>query len=77
MDLEKYIYKKDSNKLRALKNKKNRILKNISEKGKNINEKQNMKNNKIINKTDSNISKSKNIIVNNDNDDEIDKSKGN
>ena len=74
VDLEKYIYKKDSNKLRASKNKKNRILKDISEKGKIINEKQNMKNNEIINKRDSNISKIKNVTFNNDNDN--DKSKG-
>ena len=76
VDLEKYIYKKDSNKLRASKNKKNRILKDISEKGKIINEKQNMKNNKIINKRDSNISKNKNVTFNNDNDNNNDKSKG-
>ena len=65
VDLEKYIYKKDSNKFRASKNKKNKIFNTISEKGKISNEKQNMKNNKIINKTDSNISKSKNITFNN------------
>ena len=34
VDLEKYIYKKDSNKFRASKNKKNKIFKTISEKGK-------------------------------------------
>jgi len=72
IDLEKCIYKRDSNKFRELKNKKNKNLKNISEKGKIINEKQNMKSNKIINKIDySNISKSKNLTFNKD---EIDKS---
>ena len=69
VDLEKYIYKKDSNKFRASKNKKNKIFNTISEKGKISNEKQNMKNNKIINKTDSNISKSKNITFNNNDND--------
>ena len=69
VDLEKYIYKKDSNKFRASKNKKNKIFKTISEKGKISNEKQNMKNNKIINKTDSNISKSKNVTFNNNDND--------
>ena len=73
VDLEKYIYKKDSNKLRASKVKKNKINKKISEEGKISKEKQNVKNNKIINKTDSIILKSKNVTFNND---EIDKSKG-
>ena len=75
VDLEKYIYKKDSNKLRASKVKKNKINKKISEEGKISKEKQNVKNNKIINKTDSIILKSKNVTFNNNND-EIDKSKG-
>ena len=75
LNLEKYIYKKDSNKLRSSKDKKNKIFKKISEKEKISNKKQNVKNNKIINKTDSSISKSRNITFNNDND-EIDKSKG-
>ena len=71
IDLEKCKYKRDSNKFRESKQKKNKILKNISEKEKVINEKQNVKNNKIINKSDSNISKNKNLTFNND---DIDKS---
>ena len=65
IDLEKCIYKKDSNKLRASKGKKKYILKKSSEKGKIIGEKPTMKNEKIVNKTDSNISKSKNFSFNN------------
>ena len=64
IDLEKTIYKKDSNKIRASKNKKN-ILKKSSERGKIINQKPIMKNEEIVNKTDSNISKSKNLTFNN------------
>ena len=71
IDLEKCIYKKDSNKFKASKDKKNNILKQISEKEKNINEKQNIRNEKIINKKDLNISKNKNHTFNND---EINKS---
>jgi len=71
IDLEKCIYKKDSNKYKASKDKKNNILKQNSEREKNINEKQNIRNDKIINKKDSNISKNKNLTFNND---EIDKS---
>jgi len=71
IDLEKYIYKKDSNKFRTLKNKKNIVLKQSSERGKIFNEKPTMKNGKITNKTDSNISKSKNFSFNNN---EINKS---
>ena len=71
IDLEKCIYKKDSNKYKVSKDKKNNILKQNSEREKNINEKQNIRNDKIINKKDSNISKNKNLTFNND---EIDKS---
>ena len=71
IDLEKYIYKKDSNKFRTSKNKKNIVLKQSSERGKIFNEKPTMKNGKITNKTDSNISKSKNFSFNNN---EINKS---
>ena len=71
IDLEKTIYKKDSNKLRESKIKKKNNLKNIPIKEKNINEKHNTKNNKITNKTDINITKSRNLTYNND---EIDKS---
>ena len=74
LDMEKNIHKKDSNKLRASKDNKNKIFKKISEKGKISNKKKNVKDNKIINKTDSNITKSRNITFNNDND-EFDKSK--
>ena len=70
IDLEKTIYKKDSNKIRASKNKKN-ILKKSSERGKIIKEKTIVKNEEIVNKTDSNISKSKNLTFNNN---EINKS---
>ena len=70
IDLEKKIYKKDSNKIRASKNKKN-ILKKSSERGKIINEKPTVNNEEIVNKTDSNISKSKNLFFNKD---EINKS---
>ena len=64
IDLEKCIYKKDNNKLRASKNKKNYILKKSSEIRKIVNEKSTVKNGKIVNKTDSNISKSKNFSFN-------------
>ena len=70
IDLEKTIFNKDSNKIRASKNKKN-ILKKTSEREKIINKKPNMKNEEIVNKTDSNISKSKNLNFNNN---EINKS---
>ena len=72
IDLEKCIYKKDSNKLRALKDKKNYILKKSSERGRIFNEKQTVKNDNIINKTDLDISKNKNLSFNNN---EINKSK--
>ena len=71
IDLEKYIYKKDSNKLMASKDKKNYILKKSSERGKIFREKPTTKNDEIVNKTDSNISKSKNFSFNNN---EINKS---
>ena len=71
INLEKCIYKKDSNKFRASKDKKNYILKKSSERGKIFGEKSTMKNEKIVNKTDSNISKSKNFSFNNN---EINKS---
>jgi len=69
IDLEKSIFIRDSNKFRESKQKKNKVYKTISEKSKIINEKQNMKNNKIFNKTDSNISKTKNLTFNNDEND--------
>jgi len=72
IDLEKCIYKKDSNKFRESKQKRYKTLKTISEKGKVVNEKQNTKSNKAINKTDLNTSKNKNLTFNKD---EIDKSK--
>ena len=65
IDLEKYIFKKDSNKITASKNKKNIMLKKSSDRGNIFSEKAKEKNDKIINKTDSNISKSNNLIFNN------------
>ena len=71
IELERCIYKKDSNKFKASKNKMNYILKKSSEREKIINEKPIAKNDKIVNKTDSNISKNKNFSFNNN---EINKS---